>query len=233
MNPLHFLLTQLFIPLSLAVIFVLVAWRFYRRVRQESHRQRTLTWPRATAELGENDRLPPASRDQNGNVIFYRAELSEDYTFYARGEKYSGKQLAPGLTQLNAEQAKLFLAELGKHRRYEICYNPHDPNENFLTVGKPILTNSHLLLYGLLGVGLPLALYVFHTTLSANETLLYGGLLVLASLLVVACYFLFKSVYNLGKLLLPTPPTDELLDSLAEREGVMVGGDTGGAYLPR
>jgi membrane protein implicated in regulation of membrane protease activity len=201
MNELNYLL-----PLLLVL---LVGWRFLRRFRQETRRQHILTWPRATAELaGAEDELVIAARDRHGVPIFYRAELNAPYTFYARGEKYSGERLAPELRRFNPAEAKVFLSALGRQRRYEVTYNPQDPAENYLTVGRPLLTNGKLLVFALIGVAVPLGLLALPFWLD--------GLVVFVVALFVACYYTFQPVYDLGKLLQPTPPMDELLERLAE-----------------
>ena len=141
------------------LLFLLVALRFVRRVRQEGRRQRALTWPRATAVLtGQHDSLAVTAKTHLGVPIFYAARLEQPYTFYARGERHTGDRLAPELERLNPAEAKTFLQRLATHRRYEICYDPNDPENNYLTVGKDLLGNRHLLLYAILGVQLPLFL---------------------------------------------------------------------------
>jgi hypothetical protein len=225
MGATNYSLTEWTTVIFCALLFLLTAWRFQRRYRQEARRQRTLTWPRATAELaGETDELVIAARDRHGAPIFYHAELSVAYTFYARGEKFTGKALAPELCRFNPAEAKIFLRSLAKQRRYEVCYNPRDPGENYLTVGRPLLTNGKLLVYALVGIAFPGGLSQLVTTdLLPNTVLLLSGLLLGLVLLLVACYYTFQPVYDLGKLLQPTPPADELLDSLAEREGADAG----------
>ena len=212
------------------LVFLLVAYRFLRRVGQESRRQRTLTWPRVTAVLEPNAAaLEPAATNKYGEVLFYRAQLQEPYTFYARGEKFTGQRLAPELERLNPEETKLLLRALQKHERYQICYDPHDPENNYLTVGRHLLSNRSLLLYAFFGLIFPSILaflnlqglpYSFKADLGITGVFLAGAIIFLAA------YYASKSVLNVGAYLLPTPappveneasPHDALLESLQER----------------
>ena len=220
-------------------IFTLTAFRFVRRARQEGRRQRVLTWPRATAVLaeGEND-LVAATADRYGETVFYRAELKQPYTFYARGERYTGSLLAPRLNQLNGSERKLFLRGLEQSRKFLVYFNPDDPHENYLTVGPSILTYGKEVAYVLAGVVYPILLGWFASPRFPPtyrlEVLMQGGLLIAALLL--ALYFLVLPPYDLGKLLTPVTGEeglgagaqerrsgphdvnrDSLLDSLAKR----------------
>lgn len=208
------------------LIFGLVLLRFVRRVAQERQRQRTLTWPRTTARLGESgDALKVSARDAMGVPIFYRAELVSPYTFYARGQRYTGDRLAPELERLNPAEAKLFLRGLSQHRSFEICYNPDDPTDNYLTVGKQLLRNRQLVMYVLVGVVLPAALALrlvwgqwFSMPLSLFLMLLFGFFFFF-----VALYYSLQATPDLGALLIPTPapPAREAQenDLLASLEG--------------
>ena len=217
------------LPVAL-LVFLLVLWRFVRRVGQEARRQRTLTWPRATAVLEPSTAsLEPAATNKYGEVLFYHARLEEPYTFYARGEQFTGQRLTPELERLNPEESKLLLRALQKHERYQICYDPHDPENNYLTVGRHLLSNRSLLMYAIFGLVFPLLLAYF--AYWAGQVSLQAELAVTAAFLsgatiFLAAYYASKSVLNVGTYLIPTPtrpalneapPKDELLESLGER----------------
>ena len=212
------------------LVFLLVAYRFLRRVGQEARRQRTLTWPRVTAVLEPNTAaLEPAATNKYGEMLFYRAQLQEPYTFYARGEKFTGQRLAPELERLNPEETKLLLRALQKHERYQICYDPHDPENNYLTVGRHLLSNRSLLLYAFFGLVYPLLVGYFGYwagQASLRAELAVIGAFLGGAIIFLAAYYASKSVLNVGAYLLPTPapsvgneapPHDELLESLQER----------------
>ncbi|WP_116126632.1 hypothetical protein [Lewinella sp. IMCC34183] len=213
-----------------ALLFALCAVRFFRRARQEARRQRTLTWPRATATLTEDtDTLEVASVDRFDHPTFYRAELTESYVFYARGQRFTGRRLAPGLDRLNASEAGLFLKELAKHRTYEVQFDPRNPEDNYLTVGNELLNYGKQIMYLLYGTGLP-ALFIYlggNSGGTPGATFIFVCLLLLGPALLAALYFSVKPLFNLGSLLLPvvqdqpgspeSRPGDDLLDSLARR----------------
>ncbi|CAH1001493.1 hypothetical protein LEM8419_02396 [Neolewinella maritima] len=212
------------------LLFALVAWRFVRRATQEARRQRALTWPRATAVLNpETAGLEPAAANRLGDVLFYRARLREPYVFYARGERFTGHRLAPELERLNPEETKLFLRALQQHARYQICYDPNDPEHNYLTVGRHLLSNRSLLLYAVFGLALPaclLVIGVYGTPATLVQELVIVGTVLGSTGVLLAAYYAAKSVLNVGTYLVPTPerpslpaaePPDELLESLAER----------------
>ncbi len=212
------------------LVFLLVAYRFLRRVGQEARRQRTLTWPRATAVLEPGTAaLEPAATNKYGEVLFYRAQLQEPYAFYARGEKFTGQRLAPELERLNPEETKLLLRALQKHERYQVCYDPHDPENNYLSVGRHLLSNHSLLLYAFFGLIFPLLVGYFGywaAQASLQAELMVTGAFLAGAIIFLAAYYASKSVLNVGTYLIPTPtppveneapPHDELLESLQER----------------
>ena len=198
------------------ILFALVAVRFVRRAFQEARRQRVLTWPRAVAQLPEGeDRLPGLSTDRFGETTFYRAELVKPYTFYARGQRYTGKRLAPRLQRLNAEEQHLFLRELAKQRKYEVFFNPDDPTDNYLTVGTPLLTYGKLFFYLTYGLGIPLGLvYLFVSGALLEERLLTLSLVLLIPVLILPGVVLLSlPILNVGGLLIPAHTADTVDDA--------------------
>ncbi|PPK88226.1 hypothetical protein CLV84_1191 [Neolewinella xylanilytica] len=194
------------------LILVLSSVRFVRRARQEANRQRVLTWPRAVAVLPEGeDRLGTAEANHLGETTFYKAELERSYVFYARGEKYSGKRLAPKLDLLNVDEAKVFLKGLSQCRKYEVYFNPDRPEENYLTIGKPILGYGKLWLFLVYGLLLPGVLLWFGTEGPDTQKLVVLFVVaVVVVLLLLVVYFLAQPVFDLGKLLLPVTSTDRV-----------------------
>ncbi len=192
---------------------------------QEVRRQRTLTWPRATATVEEEaNALRAASVNGEGDTIFYPAELERPYTFYAHGERFTGNRLAPGLERLNASEAGLFLKELSKCRSFEVYFDPGDPADNYLTVGSPLLTYGRQWLFLVYGICVPAALWGMGSATAPGTlvtTLFSVTLGLLAALL--ALYYLMQPLFNLGTLLMPArrygpqEVEDPLLKSLAER----------------
>ena len=213
------------------VLFALVVLRFVRRAVQEKRRQRVLTWPRAVAFLGDGpDQLPAVSTDRFGETTFYCAELAVPYTFYARGERYTGNRLAPRLKLLNASEHSMFLKQLAKSRQFEVYFNPHDPSDNYLTVGRPLLTYPKQVLYVIYGLLLPAALLWFGAGdfPPGLRWVLSFGIAVGMTMLVLVAYFFAQPLFDLGQLLLPKQesgdgaqvqdqPEDELLRSLETR----------------
>ncbi|MGB3798524.1 MAG: hypothetical protein WA952_01845 [Lewinella sp.] len=221
------------ISIIIAIVVLLLSWiRFVRRARQEANRQRVLTWPRAVAILEEGeDRLRPGEANHLGETTFYRAELAQPYIFYARGKQYTGRWLAPKLVLLNVDETKVFLKGLSQSRKYEVYFNPDRPEENYLTIGRPILGYGKLWLFVIYGMLLPGALLWFNSDgfpATQKLTVLFIAAVVLAVILLVI-YFLAQPVFDLGKLLLPVTTTeselqeltrttdDELLTSLEDR----------------
>ena len=209
-------------------LFLVVGLRFVRRYRQEVRRQRALTWPRATAVLeDEPDELQVESHDGVGTPVFFRAQLRREYVFYARGQRFTGNQLAPELQRLNRAEAESFLNRLNRHRSYQVCYDPNEPSRNYLTVGRQLLGNGHLLLYATLGLAAPIVLllldYGGHTRVPDDRTQLLVWVAILLGAVCAVMYFVVKPIFDLGTLLEPTPPRfapdyeDELLGSLAKR----------------
>ena len=208
------------------LLFTLVTLRFVRRAFQEGRRQRVLTWPRAVAQLEEGeDRLPGISADRFGDTTFYQAELMVPYTFYARGQRYTGNRLAPRLTQLNASEQQLFLRDLATARKYFVHFNPDDPTENYLTIGQSLLSYGKMMGYLLYGLAVPLALLWFASD-GFPEGSRWKILFVIILVIVLAggvVGLLAQPLFALGRLLSPvgeesgTDGDDPLLESLANR----------------
>lgn len=218
-----------------AALFLFCARRFFRRARQEARRQRALTWPRATAALsGEPDALKVASVNHFKQPTRYHAELTEPYVFYARGERFTGHRLAPGLKRLTPADAGRFLRQLAEHRRYAVHFDPDDPRDNYLTVGNKLMTYGKQIMYLLFGVALPLALVFLGQTsdMGPTATALFLPILFFVPAIVAGVYFSAKRTGDLGSLLLPAyrepargsgrDAPDELLQSLARRPVVPV-----------
>ncbi len=194
------------IQIAALFLFALSVLRFVRRATQEGRRQQVLTWPRATAVLEEGeDDLVPAAANRFGETTFYHAKLQRPYTFYARGERYTGKKLAPRLDWLNGSERAVFIKELHRCRKFEVYFNPDDPEENYLTVGKPILSYGKEIVYALYGLVFPTVLWWFaadsfpHTR--TTDILAIAGFIIALLLLVI--YFLVQPIANPGKFLIP------------------------------
>ncbi|MGB3798523.1 MAG: hypothetical protein WA952_01840 [Lewinella sp.] len=125
-------------------------------LKREIRHQRTLGWPRAPAVLADGpDRLPLGYHDNFRTVQYYRAELENPYVFYARGKRYTGHRLAPGLGQISQADAVPFLKQLARYRRYHVVFNPDDPTDNYLTEGKEVMGYLEVLLLSVVGIVLP------------------------------------------------------------------------------
>ena len=216
------------------LLFTLVTLRFVRRAFQEGRRQQVLTWPRAVAQLEEGeDRLPGISADRFGDTTFYQAELMVPYTFYARGQRYTGNRLAPRLTQLNASEQKLLLRDLGKARKYFVYFNPDDPTENYLTIGQSLLSYGKMIGYLIYGLAVPLALLWFASD-AFPEGSRWEILFVMVMGIVLAggvVGLLAQPLFALGRLLSPAGEEiradrdDPLLESLANRPAAIAEGE--------
>ena len=192
------------------VSFLLVA-RFVRRAFQEASRQRVLTWPQATALLPtETPDLVAATADANGDTVFFYARLQQPYTFYARGQRYTGDRLAPRLEKVNGLERDLFLKGLRRHGKFAVYFNPDDPRENYLTVGQPLLTYGKQFLYVAYGLLLPAFLWWFGTDGFQHskrlDILASAGVIITLLLLVI--YWLALPPFDLSKLLVPARQED-------------------------
>ena len=206
-------------------LFLLFVLRFVRRAHQEGGRQRVLTWPQATAVLStERPDLAPATADEYGDTVFYHARLQQPYTFYARGQRYTGDRLAPRLEKVNGLERDLFLKGLRRHEKFAVYFNPDDPRENYLTVGQPLLTYGKQLLYLAYGLLLPAFLWWFGTDGFPHserlDILALAGVII--TLLLQVIYWLALPSFDLSKLLVPARQEDlgaEAQENAARSDG--------------
>ena len=197
---------------------MIIGWR----LRGAWRRQRALGWPVADATLPpEAIFLPPARKDAFRNVSYYRAELDKSYVFYARGERYTGRRLAPNLRVVTEDEARAFLKDLGNRRRFRIYFNPDDPNESYLTLGYNRMHYLEISLYLLLGGALPFTLLA--GLLGWLGFWLSGAfiieLLLYVPIFSIMAYYWFNDERPLGRLLVEVGREE---DSLADLGGLPV-----------
>ena len=197
---------------------ILFGWR----LRGALQRQRALGWPAADATLPPGAiTFPPARKDMFRNVTYYQAALSEPYVFYARGERYFGRQLAPNRRVVTEDEAQALLKRMGPKRRYRIRFNPDNPTENYLTLGYDRARYWELGLYAAIGTGLPFT--VLAGRLGWLGLWLSGSLVVLLLLyvpiFVMMLYYCFNDERPLGRLLVEVGRED---DGLADLGGLPV-----------
>ena len=187
--------------------------RFGRRARREALRQRVLSWPRATATLPDGEDLFAYREvDSEGNPGAFRAELRKSYCFYARGKRFTGTRLAPGLKRLYDREAELFLKKLRQGRQFEVYFDPDDPSRNYLTVGEQHLGYGHLLRYTYFGWVLP-AGYGYVAYIESINTGIYVMLyymFAIASIIVLLTYKVLRMPDDLGKQLLPLQDAEDI-----------------------
>ena len=209
-NHLHLtIITVLFLSLTCLIALI----RFGRRARREAQRQRVLTWPRTTATLPDKEDLF-AYREvgSEGEPGAFRAELREPYIFYARGKRYTGNRLAPGLKRLCAREAELFLKKLRQGRQFAVYFDPDDPSRNYLTVGEQHLAYGHLLRYTYFGWVLPVG-YGYVASIESINTGIYVMLyhmFAIASVIVLVMYKALRMPDDLGKQLLPLQDAEDI-----------------------
>ncbi|PPK88225.1 hypothetical protein CLV84_1190 [Neolewinella xylanilytica] len=188
------------------LLFVLSVLYLVWIFRRESRHQRTLGWPQAPATLAEGpDRLCTGYRDAFRYVNYYRAELEQPYVFYARGARYTGNRLAPGMRYITESDASLFLRELGQSRRYNVVFNPDNPTDNYLTGGTEIMGYLELFLLATVGIVLPYMIYAS----PAWRGILTGEMMILLLLFVpvlaLISYHSAKPPVQLAQRLSPCP----------------------------
>ena len=150
------------------------------------------------------------------NVTYYHAALSEPYVFYARGERYIGRQLAPNRRVVTEDEAQALLKRMRPKRRYRIRFNPDNPTENYLTLGYDRVRYLELTLYLLIAVVLPFAwlagrLGSFRLWLSGALEVL---LLLYGPILGIILYYWFNDERPLGNLLVEVCRKDDGLTDL-------------------